>query len=246
MILAAGLGTRLKDLTQNKPKALIELNGITFLEHQINYLSYHGINDIIINVHHHSQLIKDLIKTRSWKANIFISDETEKLLDTGGGLIKASWFFNDNKPFVLTAVDVFTDFNLNEIIEFQNKTNCLATLLVNKRKSSRYLLADNDNNLCGWKSVENSELILTRNIKNQDLQEYGFCAIHVISPKIFNFKPSEEIFSIINWYLKLSETSHIKLYENSSQWYEIGKKENLDNENFINDVKKIIAKYKNK
>jgi len=244
MILAAGLGTRLKTLTANKPKALVEIEGVTMLEHQINYLTYNGIEEIIINVHHYADKIIDFLKSRKWNAKIVVSDESDLLLDTGGGLVKASWFFDNNQPFVVTAVDVFTYARLSEIIKFHQKTKPLATLLVNERESNRYLLCNEDNILCGWESVAPEKIMITRKVNKNDIYRYAFCAIHIIDPVIFDHKPENEIFSITSWYLELSRLYDIILYPVRAEWYEMGRIENFDNEKIIKGIKRIIDFYK--
>jgi len=246
MILAAGLGTRLKKLTENIPKPLIEIFGTSMLEHQINYLTYHGINEIIINVHHFAGKIIDFVNSKQWDARIVISDESDKLLDTGGGLLKASYFFNDNSPFVVTAVDIFTKINLQKVIEFHKEKNSLATLVVNDRESSRYLLCDENNILCGWESITPEKLLLTRKVNRNNVYRYAFCAIHIINPEIFKYKPDDEIFSITSWYLELSRTHNIILYPSENEWYEMGRFENFENRNIIEKVKRIIDFYKKK
>lgn len=246
MILAAGLGTRLQKLTENTPKALIEINGVTMLEHQINYLTTQGVNEIIINVHHHGDKIINFINSKNWNAKIVISDERDLLLDTGGGLLKASWFFDDNNPFILLAVDVFTRINLNEALEFHKEINPLATLIVNERDSNRYLLCDENNILCGWESITPEKILLTRKVNKNNIYRYAFCAIHIINPSIFQYKPENEIFSITSWYLELSKLHNIVLFPSEAEWYEMGRIENFSDEKKLAKIKRIIDFYKKK
>ena len=149
MIFAAGLGTRLGKLTETKPKALIEVNGKPMLEHVVDYLKSYGVNEIIINVHHFAGMIQEFIKQKnSFGIDIKISDESDQLLDTGGGLVKASHFFMDGKPLVAHNADVLSTTDLNQAMMLHNHLKPMATLVVKKRNSSRYLLVDKQGKLC--------------------------------------------------------------------------------------------------
>ena len=154
MIMAAGLGTRLKPFTDKHPKALAIVNNKTLLQRNIEYLAKFGIVDVIVNVHHFAQQVKKIIKENDgFGSNITISDESDAILETGGGLKKAEWFFNKrNHPFVVMNVDVLTDMNLDEMIAAHNNLQPLATLAVSTRKTTRYFLFDDMPNLCGWKN----------------------------------------------------------------------------------------------
>jgi len=143
MIFAAGKGTRLQPLTNDIPKALVKVNNITLLEIIINKLKHFGFNDIIINVHHFAEQIKDFLnKNNNFGIKITISDESSLLLETGGGLKKAAWFFDDNKPFLIHNVDILSDINLSELYDFHIQSQSLATLAVMHRITSRYFLFD--------------------------------------------------------------------------------------------------------
>ena len=141
MIFAAGLGTRLKPLTNDKPKALVTVNGTTLLELTINKLIQHGFNEIIINIHYFGNQIIDFLKSKNnFNISITISDESELLLDTGGGLKKTAYFFNDNKPFLVHNVDIVSEINLTELYAQHLQSDAIATLAVKNRKSSRYFI----------------------------------------------------------------------------------------------------------
>ena len=158
MILAAGIGSRLRPLTDNRPKCLLEVQSLTLLEHTIRYLIYHGVDAIIINVHHLAgQVISFLNDHDHFGIDIRISDEQDALLDTGGGLRKAGWFFADGQPFFLTASDVITGLNLREMYAFHNERKALATLAVKDRPTTRNLLFDNEDRLCGWLNNQTGE-----------------------------------------------------------------------------------------
>ncbi|MBN2214657.1 MAG: nucleotidyltransferase family protein [Bacteroidales bacterium] len=243
MILAAGKGTRLKPCTSHKPKALIEVNGTTMLEHQINYLTYFGVNEIIINIHHFAEQIKDFITRKQYKTRIEFSDEQDKLLDTGGGLKKASWFFDDGNPFFLTGIDIFTNLNLHDLLAFHQDHAAIATLAVKKRQSTRDFLVDRDHVLCGWKNNLTGEEIITRH-SNSQLTAYGFSVIHVIDPEIFELITETGAFTMTSLYLRLAEKYQIAVYpHNDGQWYELGRTENFNHPKNMQIIAEIIKRY---
>lgn len=228
MILAAGLGTRLRPLTNRKPKALIEINKIPLLEIVIKGLKLYDFNEIIINVHHFAdQIIGFLKEKNNFGIDIKVSDETDLLLSTGGGLKKASWFFNDSKPFLVHNVDILSDIDLKQFYEVHINSEALATLAVRNRQSSRYLLFDNDNNLCGWKNIKTNKVKIAKRSKS-DLIPLAFSGIHIINTSIFNLMPEQHVFSMIDVYLNLAANYSIKEFNHdSSMWIDIGTKESL-------------------
>ena len=226
MILAAGLGTRLQPLTENLPKALVKIRGKTLLEIAINNLVRNGFDEIIINVHHFAEQVINFIKQNDFGADITISNESDKLLDTGGGLKKASQFFKDGKPFLLYNVDIISDLNLQSVYQANIKSNFIAALTVRKRESSRYLLFNSENILCGWKNTTTGELISNCNIEL--LEEFAFGGIHIIDPKIFTLMPDDEVFSMIDLYLDIMRDNKIIAHiDNDSFWLDVGKTESL-------------------
>lgn len=227
MIFAAGKGTRLKPLTDHTPKALIKVNGVSMLEHVILKLKSFGVKEIIINVHYLAdQIIEFLASNKNFGLHIEISDERNQLLDTGGGLKKASWFFDDKKPFILHNVDLISNIDLVDMINYHNKNNTLATLAVRERKSSRYFLFNKKMSLCGWKNTKTSEKIISR--PSDNLKELAFSGIHVISPAIFKHIKREGKFSIIQTYLEISKKNQINGYQHDEDyWFDIGNPENL-------------------
>jgi MurNAc alpha-1-phosphate uridylyltransferase len=241
MILAAGKGTRLLPLTRSKPKVLVEIQGMSLLEHTIRYLLHFGIHEIIINVHQFaSQIIDFLKKNNSFGAHIDISDESDELLDTGGGLYKARWFFDDEKPFVLTSSDVITNINLDEMIRFHQKYKPLATLAVKQRQSTRDFIFDQDYRLCGWHNNTTGEIRMMR--QAQKHIHIAFSAIHIINPAFFNFVTERGCFSIIDVYLRLASKNTILGYEhNRSLWFECGRIENIEKLNMMPEIKDIYA-----
>jgi NDP-sugar pyrophosphorylase family protein len=239
MILAAGLGTRLRPLTNTIPKALILLNRITLLERTIKKISLPGFDEIIINVHHYPEQIRNFLKqNKNFGLNISISDEADELLDTGGGLKKAASFFNDAEPFLLHNVDVLTDLNLNELLNSHKKNNSIATLAVMKRESSRQFLFDDEMNLCGWQNRKTSEKKISRQ-KVTPFQQFAFCGIQIIDPAIFHFFPQENKFSLIDFYIQVSREKTIKgLLTNSKYFYDLGSIDKLNEaEKFISQIK---------
>lgn len=228
MIFAAGRGTRLGTITQDIPKALVEVNGKPILEHTILNLQRQGFNEIILNVHHFSSQIIDFIRSKNnFGIRIEISDETENLLDTGGGLKKASWFFEGNQPFLVHNVDVLTDLDLNGFYKAHLESGALATLAVRKRKTVRYLLSDENGVLCGWKNLKTGEEKIVKDYSG-DLQEVAFSGIHVISPELLKKLPDRKVFSMIEVYLSLAGEYKIMVFNHgNTRWLDIGKPETL-------------------
>jgi len=220
MVLAAGLGTRLRPLTNSRPKALVEVGGRTLLEITLSRLKSFGVRDVIVNVHHFPDMIVEYLKAKeNFGVHIEISRE-EVLLDTGGGLKKAGWFFQNNsaEPFILHNVDVITDIDLHRMLEFHQKHQPLATMATQKRKTSRYLLFDAEGRLCGKSSTP-----------DPGFQSLGFSGIHVISPRLVSMMPSEEVFSIITCYLDLAAHGEkiLAFPADEYSWKDMGRPENF-------------------
>ncbi len=224
MILAAGLGTRFKPWTEKHPKALAEVNGKSLLERNLLYLQSFGISEVMVNVHHFADQIIEAIETNDgWGSKITISDERDAVLETGGGIKKASWFFT-GAPFVVMNADILTDLNLSTLISFHNKNAPLVTLAVAKRKSSRYFLFDEDR-LCGWRNTKTNEKRLAFPPSSTP-SEKAFSGIHIISPGIFPLMLHEGKFSIVEVYLQLAASRIIKGFDHSgSKFIDVGKTE---------------------
>jgi NDP-sugar pyrophosphorylase family protein len=228
MILAAGLGTRLKPFTDKHPKALAVVNNKTILQRNIEYLASFGITEILINVHHFAdQLIDFVTKNNGFGSNISFSDERDEVLETGGGLKKARWFFEkESTPFVVMNVDVLTNMNLHAMIAQHQSDQPLATLAVSSRSTSRYFLFDESNLLCGWRNVKTGQEKISR--KSENYIEKAFSGIHVISPQIFPLMKMEGKFSMVDVYLDLAKTNVIKAFDHTgSKFIDVGKPESI-------------------
>ena len=225
MILAAGLGRRLKPFTESHPKALLPVNGKTLLQRNIEYLQLFNVKDVVVNVHHFaSQIIAAVQQNHGWGSNITISDESDMVLETGGGLKKAAFFLEDaSQAFVLMNADILTDLNIDEIHNLHLQSHVLATLAVTARSTSRYLLFDDNNNLCGWFNEKTGEQ------KGRPGNKKAFSGIHVISPRIFQQIKEEGKFSMIDLYLRLAiEGFKINCYDHSNgKLLDVGKPESI-------------------
>jgi NDP-sugar pyrophosphorylase family protein len=223
MILAAGLGTRLKPFTDNHPKALAPVNGKTLLQRNIEYLQQYGFDDLIINVHHFTEQITDIIlQNNAWGSKITISDESDMVLETGGGLLKAAHFFKEtNLPFLLMNVDILTDLDLHNMLKFHQQHQALATLAIRRRETSRYLLFDEKNRMVGWKNIKTNETKQIRDCSSPAL--FAFSGIHIIEPNFFKFITLTGKFSMIDAYLELAKTNDIIGFDHSeSKMMDVG------------------------
>lgn len=232
MIFAAGLGTRLRPLTNDRPKALVEVNGKPLLEIVILQLKRYGFRDIIVNVHYFAkQIIRFLEAKNNFGINIQISDESDLLLETGGGLQKAKPFLcSNNEPFLVHNVDILSDINLAALYQNHLESKPLATLVVRNRKTSRYLLFDEANRLCGWQNTKTGEVRMMREmLPSLQAKALAFSGIHVISPQIFEYMPADEsVFSIIETYLQAAKKKTLLAYpSDDSNWLDVGKPESL-------------------
>jgi NDP-sugar pyrophosphorylase family protein len=222
MILAAGLGTRLRPLTDDRPKALVEIAGRSLLEITLARLRSIGISEVVINVHHFADMILGYLKHHNnFGMRIEVSRE-DVLLDTGGGLKKAGWFFLRNgagtdEPFVLHNVDVISTVDLRRMLQFHGEREALATLMVQERVTSRPLLFDEQLTLCGRRSGPNQRTELVRPL--QTTRALAFSGIHIISPRLLTMLDEEGIFSIITSYLRLAGRGERILAFPADQYY---------------------------
>jgi len=232
MVLAAGLGTRLRPLTDHRPKALVEVDGRTMLEITLSRLRAFDIREVIINVHHFADKILDYLKANNnFGMHIEVSRE-EVLLDTGGGLKKAAPFFLDDsngidRPFLLHNVDVISTVDLRSMVQFHTENRALATLAVQDRHTSRYLLFDEQLQLCGRRSGHDQKNEFVRSV--QPAQALAFCGIHIISPRLFGMMEEEGVFSIITSYLRLAalEEKILAFRADEYYWRDLGTPDNV-------------------
>ena len=205
MIFAAGLGTRLKPLTDTMPKALVRVGDKPLLAHVILKLKAAGFERIVVNVHHFAQQIVDYLRENdSFGVDIRISDETEKLLETGGGIKKALPLFDADSPILIHNVDILSNVDLRELYEYAEDGHLDAMLLVSWRKTKRYLLFDNEMLLDGWTNIETGEVKSPyKGLDPSTLKQYAFSGIHILSPSVFPlFDTMPDRFGIIDFYLK--------------------------------------------
>jgi NDP-sugar pyrophosphorylase family protein len=232
MILAAGLGTRLRPLTDHRPKALVEVNGRTLLEITLARMRSLGITDVIINAHHFAEMITDYLKGNSnFGMNLAISLE-DNLLDTGGGLKKAAYFFHEDvsdsaEPILLHNVDVISNIDIQGMLRFHVEQGALATLAVQDRKTSRYLLFDGDGCLRGRKSDNNVERNSDQITPSTRLR--GFCGIHILSPSLLTRMSEVGAFSIITSYVRLAAEGEkiLAFCADPYYWRDLGNPENV-------------------
>jgi N-acetyl-alpha-D-muramate 1-phosphate uridylyltransferase len=222
MIFAAGLGTRLKPLTESRPKALVELEGKTMLERTVEKLIQASVKEIVINIHHFPELMHNAINNFSYpEVNFLISDESTELLDTGGGLLKASRWLNGNEPFIVHNVDVVSDIDLEEMYNFHLQSQALATLAMCNRQTTRYFLWHN-NRLCGWQNIQTNNLIRCYPTPEEPIP-LAFSGIHIINPEIFDFIAETGKFSINQVYLRLAYTHKIMSFTHNPEfWADVG------------------------
>jgi len=227
MILAAGLGTRLRPLTNYKPKAMVEIGEMPLLEITIRRLIKYGFDDIIINVHHFAeQIIRFLEQKNNFGIKIAISDEQDGLLETGGGLKHARSFFKD-EPFLLCNTDIVTNIDLKKMYDAHLEKGAMITLATRQRSTSRYFIFDENQLLHGWQNVKTGEVRMSR-AKAGNLQLRAFSGIHIVDPKVFDLITETGKFSIIDVYLRVAKEYAVYSYPHDEDiWMDVGKPENL-------------------
>lgn len=243
MILAAGLGTRLKPLTNNKPKALIEVGGFTMLEMAVLYLKKFGIREIVINVHHFAdQIIEYIHHHDQFGICISVSNEQEKLMDTGGAIVQAASYFDKQEPFILMGVDILTDLNLNDMIRFHLEKNPLVTLAVKDRPTTRPLLFDADMSLIGWRNIQTGR----SNMQEPDKAAHalGFSVVHIIHPNIFELITEKGPFPIMDLYMRLMSTQKILGFRHDEDtWLEFGRIDRINEYGSGPDFQRITGTF---
>lgn len=235
LIFAAGLGTRLQPITSTLPKALVEVAGKTALQHAIERVAQAGITDIVINVHHFApQIVDHLNLNNNFGLNISVSDESDLLLDTGGGLLKALPSLEPADGVVLYNADILSDIPIGEMVDCHRESGADATLLVSNRSTSRYLLFDTKGRMQGWKNVKTGE-IRPDNLEISQLSAMAFGGIHIINasslrPLLEQYAQSNgKVFSITPFYIENCARLNIQSFipSQSYQWFDIGSIEKL-------------------
>jgi NDP-sugar pyrophosphorylase family protein len=230
MIFSAGLGTRLGEETRDKPKALVEIGGKPLLQHAIEKLAREGISEIVVNVHHFSSQVSEFIRSRDFGIPVKISDESEKLLDTGGALKKAAPLLVSDHPVLVYNVDVLSNLYLPDLVQEHSRSGALATLVVRNRKTERYFKFNNKKRLVGWVNKKTGSRLVAVPDTFEEAVEMAFSGIHIVNNEIFNMMPDEERFSIINLYLSLAKDHLVKGYfDESDLWIDVGKPWELEN-----------------
>ena len=225
MIFAAGLGTRLKPLTDKIPKALVKIGDKALLQIIIEKLKNADFQRIIINAHHFAEQIFDFVQKNNFGLEIIISHEKEKLLDTGGGIFFARKKIGENQPFLVHNVDILSNVDLQKFYNAHKSEN-LATLLVSNSETGRYLLFNNEKRLVGWQNVKTGEVKTPlKNLNIEDCNHLAFNGIHVISPQIFRLMQNREMpFSIIDFYISICDKEKIIAYQQPDlQVFDVGK-----------------------
>lgn len=230
MIFAAGLGTRFKPWTENHPKALAPVNGKSLLQRNIEYLQQYNIRNVIVNVHHYAdQLIDAVEKNNGWGSKVSISDEKDIVLETGGGLLKAEKLFEKDQPFITCNADFLTDLNIHNLVAYHKQHNALITFGVTSRSSSRVLLFDDNNRLCGWENTTTGEKKIS--IVQNDYTAKAYSCVVVFEYKIFELMKKYGFngkFSLIDVYLKLAADHLILGYDHTGdKLVDVGKPESV-------------------
>lgn len=228
MIFAAGLGTRLRPLTNDRPKALVEVAGKPLLQHQIEKLKTAGFEHIVVNIHHFGQQIIDFLSAnKNFGLDIRISDERELLLDTGGGIKAAMHLFENEEPVLIHNVDIISDIDLKTLYE---QHQGVATLAINQRETSRYLLFDEQLEMKGWTNIKTQE-VKPAGLHTESFQRYAFSGIHVVDKTILPYLDAvkQDVFPIMDFYISLCQQAAVKGVDvTGKKWVDCGKPEHLD------------------
>ena len=227
MIFAAGLGTRFKPWTDNHPKALALVNGKSLLQRNIEYLQQYGITDVVVNVHHFAdQIIDTLQANKGWGSKVVISDETNEVLETGGGLLKARPLLEGDEAFLTLNVDILTNLDIHALLNFHRQHKPLVSFGVTNRLTSRYFLFDEDSRLCGWRNVTTGEENMA--ISKPGLVQKAYSCVVVFEPCIFSLIKQVGKFSLTTTYLDLAADHHILGYDHSGDHLvDVGKPESV-------------------
>ena len=229
IIFAAGLGSRLKEETLDKPKALVLISGKPLLQHVLEKLSKEDVSEFVVNVHHFPEQIEEFLSKHDFGVPVKISDERDKLLETGGGLKKAAPLLKDGKePVLLYNVDILSDIKISSVLEAHKASGALATLVVRNRITQRYFRFNTDKRLVGWINRKTGEKIVSIPEGYEQAADMAFSGIHIVSPGIFDLMPHEDRFSMTNLYLRIAADHIINGYFDTSPfWLDVGKPEAL-------------------
>jgi len=230
MIFAAGIGKRLQPISEHTPKALVRLGEKTMLELVAEKLIRFGVTSIVVNIHHHPQKMREFISGMKYPGVEFVvSDESDLLLDTGGGLLKAKEHLAGSDPFILHNVDVLSDINLGAMVKFHRDNKALATLAVTRRKTSRYFLFEKAR-LEGWENTQTGQITICNPQPGQHLERKAFSGVHVINPKLLDLIIETGVFPINDLYLRLASGHDILCFEHDPEhWADIGTPDKLEN-----------------
>ena len=227
MIFAAGLGTRFKPWTDKHPKALAVVNGKSLLQRNIEYLQEYGITNVVVNVHHFpEQLIEAIDLNKGWGSHVVLSDESDEVLETGGGLLKAKALLQNGMPFITLNADILTDLNIQSLIDFHTTKKALISFGVTTRKTSRYFLFDEDDRLCGWRNINTGEERIA--IPKENLVQKAYSCVAIFEPGIFDLVPQRGKFSLVETYLSLAPAHLILGYDHTGdKLVDVGKPESV-------------------
>lgn len=227
MIFSAGLGTRFKPWTDKHPKALAPVNGKSLLQRNIEYFQQFNITEVVVNVHHFADQVIAAIETnKGWGSKVTISDETDAVLETGGGLLKARTYLEGDEPFVTINADILTDLDLNQLLAFHRKEDALISFGITGRKTSRYFLFDDYNRLCGWTNTSTGERRIS--IDTPFLKEMAYSCVVVFEPRVFGLIRQTGKFSLVDTYLDLAKDHRIMGFDHSGdKLVDVGKPESI-------------------
>lgn len=229
LIFAAGLGTRFKPWTDHHPKALAVVNGKSLLQRNVEYLQQWGITNVVVNVHHHAQQLKDAIENnKGWGSNIVISDESDAVLETGGGLLKAAPLLKGSGTFITINADILTNLDVAKLVTAHKQSGALITLCTASRETSRFLLFNNDNRLCGWRNRKGTEVVEKIVVPAEVLHEKAYSGIAVFEEKVLDLIPFTGKFSLIDVYLHFANDYTVQGYDHSGdKWVDVGRTESV-------------------
>ncbi len=228
LLLAAGLGSRLRPLTDHKPKALVEVEGRSLLEINLQKMGRLGIDRVVVNVHHFADQVKTFLSSRSWPVEVVVSDESQLLLDTGGALKKAAPLLHGDRPVLVHNVDILTTLDIDALLRRHMHNGDWATLAVSRRDTARQLLADSKGHLCGWHNSKDDSTLWAGKPRS-DCSPWAFSGVAVVEPCLLDGLPeADHPYPVVPQYLALAERHPVSLFShNPDDWLDVGKPETL-------------------